>query len=245
MGTVQGSAKCPSYPGAGLPSARRVWARPAQLVLGSCTSFHPSHNPHPLHDYSSTHCNTAADSVRHVTGPAPQVPASRQRLTAAGRALSPCSPSQRASKHGVGFRRHQGQVPACWLHVEAPHEGVRGGADFRSRHCTCTCKSRAFLSTRSEKWQRRLFMAKDGFLLYYDPKKSPEDPHFDNKPKVRRRARCVQPSPRRPSQRLPKQCTHLCWAAPAGCHSPGWLFSGTHRAWAQGVWHARVEGDAP
>ncbi|CAE7708472.1 PLEKHD1, partial [Symbiodinium sp. KB8] len=23
----------------------------------------------------------------------------------------------------------------------------------------------------------------DGFLLYYDPKKSPEDPHFDNKPK--------------------------------------------------------------
>jgi hypothetical protein len=28
-----------------------------------------------------------------------------------------------------------------------------------------------------------MFMAKDGFLLYYDPKKSPQDTHFDNKPR--------------------------------------------------------------
>lgn len=35
----------------------------------------------------------------------------------------------------------------------------------------------------SEKWQRRLFVAKDGFLLYYGASTSPDMPHFDTKPK--------------------------------------------------------------
>jgi hypothetical protein len=36
----------------------------------------------------------------------------------------------------------------------------------------------------SEKWQRRLFVAKDGFLLYYTGSGSTVPVHFDTKPKV-------------------------------------------------------------
>jgi myosin heavy subunit len=35
----------------------------------------------------------------------------------------------------------------------------------------------------SDKWQKRLFVAKDGFLLYYSPSNSPTAAHFDTKPK--------------------------------------------------------------
>lgn len=35
----------------------------------------------------------------------------------------------------------------------------------------------------SEKWQRRLFVAKDGFLLYYGGSATPDQTHFDTKPK--------------------------------------------------------------
>jgi hypothetical protein len=35
----------------------------------------------------------------------------------------------------------------------------------------------------SEKWQRRLFIAKDGFLLYYASNTPAETAHFDTKPK--------------------------------------------------------------
>jgi hypothetical protein len=35
------------------------------------------------------------------------------------------------------------------------------------------------------KWQKRVFMAKDGFLLYYGTTANPNAAHFDTKPKVR------------------------------------------------------------
>jgi hypothetical protein len=48
---------------------------------------------------------------------------------------------------------------------------------------------RAACRTSSEKWQKRVFIAKDGFLLYYGEKTNPNAPHFDTKPKVSRRRR--------------------------------------------------------
>ena len=43
-----------------------------------------------------------------------------------------------------------------------------------------------FPQTTSEKWQKRFFVAKDGFLLYYSTG-TPTQSFFDTKPKVRTR----------------------------------------------------------
>ena len=80
-------------------------------------------------------------------------------------------------------RRDQSKASACRVLAQASY--VKVSASFgmlRRRPCHSTCN--VFLRPDSEKWQKRLVVLKDGYLLYYSDKKHLTD-SFDTKVKVR------------------------------------------------------------